>query len=164
MYFRVVRIPRILGDLKIVKHVNVIRIRRQNVLQRRLVAQVSSLCVPFRDTIEPFATFLLLACLEHPECRKSSVAFTNGFFLRGNLIVVRETRLDPIMSVTIGTGYSDGVGIDRSPSLTFATRLVADVCDVTCARFATSFTHRPLRHRARYIHDHKIVSFDIIIE
>ena len=31
-------------------------------------------------------------------------------------------------------------------------------------RFVTCITYVPLRHRARYIHDHVIVLFDIIVE
>jgi len=45
-----------------------------------------------------------------------------------------------------------------------ATRLLTAVVGITRARFITCITHKPLRHRARYIHDHMIVLFDINVE
>jgi hypothetical protein len=80
------------------------------------------------------------------------------------LLVVRETSLAPKISITFGAGLSDGGESARRRSHIIATRLVTDVCVISYALFVTHFTHKPLPHRARYIHDHMIVSFDVIIE
>ena len=50
------------------------------------------LSVLFTDFTGPFATFVLIASLEHSTGRTASLAFTNGFF-RGILLVVRETSM-----------------------------------------------------------------------
>jgi hypothetical protein len=78
--------------------------------------------------------------------------------------VVRENCLSPTMSITHGACDSDSGDGARRPSHTITTCVVTAVCDFTRAPFLTSFKHKSLRHRARYIHDHVIVLFDIIIE
>jgi hypothetical protein len=105
-----------------------------------------------------------MASLQYSTGRAASFALTNGFLIRCALFVVRETRLAPKMSIAFGAGDSDGGEGARRPSQTITAGLVTAVCGFTRARFVTLFTHKPLRHRARYIHDHVIVSFDIVIE
>jgi hypothetical protein len=78
--------------------------------------------------------------------------------------VVRETRLAPEMSITLCKGYSDGGENAGGARHAIATRLLTAVCGFTRASFFTRTTHKPLRHRARYIHDHVTVLFDIIVE
>jgi hypothetical protein len=56
----------------------------------------------------PFVTFILVASLERSTGRAASLALTNGFLIRGTVLVVRETRLAAGMSVTFGAGDSDG--------------------------------------------------------
>ena len=46
---------------------------------------------------------------------------------------------------------------------TIVKRLVTYVRNVSPTPFLTCFTYVHLRHRARYIHDHVILSFDIVI-
>jgi len=100
---------------------------------------------------------MLIASLVHSTGRTASLSFTNGFFLCGDLLVVRLARE---MSVTFGIGYSD-VGYNaRMPRHTVGTRLDADVCDNSLHDLLHTL-HNLLRHRARYIDDHVIVSFDI---
>ena len=91
---------------------------------------------------------MFIASLEHPTGRVVSLAPINGFFIPGALLVVREIRLAPEMSITFSAGDSDiGEGA-RTPSHTIATRLVSDVFGITCARFVTRFIHK-IRHRGR---------------
>ena len=78
--------------------------------------------------------------------------------------MVRETRLAPKMSITFGAGYSDGGEGARRPSHTIATLLVEDVCGITYAHFVKRFTHKSLRHLARYCYDQVMVSLDIILQ
>ena len=78
--------------------------------------------------------------------------------------MVRETRLTNEMSITLGAGNSDGGESARGTRHTIATYLVAAMCGFTRARFVTCITHKPIRRRASYIHDHVIVLFDIVVE
>ena len=78
--------------------------------------------------------------------------------------MVRETRYSPEMPITLGAGNSDVGEFSRCARHTIATCLLAAVGGFTRARFVTCIKHKPLRHRARYIHDHVIVLFDIIVE
>jgi len=94
----------------------------------------------------------------------TSLALANRILIRGTLFVVRETRLAPEMSITLGAGNSDGGDGVRGARHTIATCKVAAVGGFTRARFVTCITHKPLRPRARYIHDHVVVLFDIIVE
>ena len=121
------------------------------------------LSVLLTDFTEPFATYVIIASLQHSTGCAASLSFTNVFFLCGALLVFSGTCLAPKISVTNGAGDSDVGEGARWPSHTVATRLVADVCDITCTRLVTRFTHKLFRHRARHIHDHVIVPFDIII-
>jgi hypothetical protein len=75
-----------------------------------------------------------------------------------------EKRTAPIVSLAFGAVDSDVGEGARSARHTIATLLVADVGDVMCAPFVTSFTHILLRHSARHIRDHVIVSFHIIVQ
>jgi len=122
------------------------------------------LSVQFTDYTEPFATFVLIASLEHSTGRTVSLALTNGFLIRCVLLVVRETLLAPKISITFGAGISNGGEVKRRPSHTMATHLFADVCVIPCVWFVTRFTNKRLRHRARSIHDQVMVSFDIFLE
>ena len=165
MCFCRVGIPHILCGLKIIKYVqNLDCISRQNDLQSSHIVHMTNLSVLYTDYTIAFATFMLRASLEHSKGRAASLAHTNGFLIRGALLVVRETHLAPKMSITFAVGNYDGGKVIWSPSHTIATRLVTAVCGISCAQFVTRFTHKPLRHRARYIHDHVIVPFDIVIE
>ena len=58
---------------------------------------------------------------EGPTPSAISPAFTNGFLIRGALLVVRETCLDPEMSITFGAGDSDGGECARGARHTIAT-------------------------------------------
>ena len=60
--------------------------------------------------------------------------------------------------------YSDGCENKWGARHAIATLLLTAVCGFPRARFVTRVTHKPLRHRARYIKDHVIVLFDIIVE
>ena len=78
--------------------------------------------------------------------------------------MVRETRLAPEMSITLGAANSDGGEGARKARHTIATYLLTAVGGITRARIVTRITCVLLRHSARYIHDHVIVLFDIIVE
>jgi len=78
--------------------------------------------------------------------------------------VVRETRLAPEMPITLCAGYSDGCENKWGSRHAIATLILTAMCGFTRARLVTRVTHKPLRHRARYINDHVIVLFDIIVE
>ena len=60
------------------------------------------------DFTVPFATFMLRASLEQSTSRAASLVLTNGFFIRGVLLVVRETRLAPKTCITFGADDSEG--------------------------------------------------------
>ena len=87
----------------------------------------------------------------------TSLAQINRFPIRRTLFVVRETRLAPEMSITLGAGNSDGGESARGARHTIATCLLTAVCGLTRARLVTCITNRPLRYCARYIHDHVIL-------
>ena len=78
--------------------------------------------------------------------------------------MVRETRLAPEMSITLCTGHSDRVLDAGWDSNAIATPLLKAVGGKTRARIFTCITYIFFRHRARYIHDHVLVLFDIIVE
>ena len=86
------------------------------------------------------------------------------YFLFDVHFVVRETRLAPKMSITLGAGNSYGGEGARGARLTVTKCLVTAMCGFIRARFVACITYILLRHRARYIHDHVIVLFDIIVE
>ena len=109
-------------------------------------------------------TFKVSARQEGPTRSATSPAFTNGFLIRGALLVIRETRLAPKMTITFGPGDSDGEEGARGTGHTIATRLVTHVCNVSSTPVVTCFTHVPSRHDTRQVYDHMIVSFDIIVE
>ena len=93
-----------------------------------------------------------------------SLALANIFLIRRDLFVVRETLLAPEMSITLGAGNSDiGEGA-RGAHYTIATYMVTAVGGLTRAQFVTCIKYVLLPHRARYIHDHVIVLFEIIVE
>jgi hypothetical protein len=156
MWLCIIGIPLILCSLEIIKYVQyLVCISRQNVLQRSHSTDSNLSVLLTRVTIQ-FATFMFVS-LEHSTGRAAFLALTNRFLIRGALLTVREARLAPKMSVTFGAGYFNcGKGAQR-PSHTIAAGLVTTVCDFTCARFVTCFTHKPFRRRARYIHDHVIM-------
>ena len=69
MYIRLVRIQRILGLFEIVKHVEyLICIRRQNVLYRPHLAQVSYISVLVIDFTLSLITFAFYACHMRSTC------------------------------------------------------------------------------------------------
>jgi len=111
-----------------------------------------------------FATVLRHASRGRSTVRATSLALTNGFLILGVLHMVREILLAHKTSITFSAVYSEGREIARRPSHTITTCLVTAMYGVSSACFVTCFTHVLLRHRARYIHDHVIVPFDIIIE
>jgi hypothetical protein len=78
--------------------------------------------------------------------------------------MVRKTRLALEMSITLRARYSDSCDNTRRARRAIATRLLTAVGCITRARFSTYITYILFRHRARYIHDHVIVLFDIIVE
>ena len=91
-------------------------------------------------------------------------AFTKGSLIRCALLVVSQTRLAPDLSITSRAGDFDGGEGKRGARHIIATRFVTHVCNVSPTPFVTCITYVLLHHRARYIHDHVIVSFDIIVE
>jgi len=101
---------------------------------------------------------------EGPTRSATLPAFTNGFLIRCALLVVRETRLAPKMSITFGAGDSDGGEDARGARHTIATRLVTHVRNFSRTFFVTCFTHVLLRHRFPYIHESVTVSIDIVLE
>ena len=133
-------------------------------IQRPLTTQMTKLSVLLTRRTIPFATFTLGNSLEHSTCLVSSLMLAKWYLIQGRLLYVRETHLAPKMSITFGSLDSDVGKGARRPSLTNTTFLVTAVWVFTCPGFIIRFTHKPLRHPARYIHDHVIVSFDIIIE
>ena len=78
--------------------------------------------------------------------------------------MVRETLLAPEMSITLSAGNSDGGEGARGASHTIATFMFTAMCGITRTRLFTCITYILLRHRGRYIHDHVIVLFDIIVK
>ena len=68
------------------------------------------------------------------------------------------------MSITLGAGYSEAREFERGARHTIAICMLTAVGGFTAARFVTCITYILLRHRARYIHDHVILLFDIIVE
>jgi len=68
------------------------------------------------------------------------------------------------MSITLCARYSDGSENIRRARHAIATRLLTAVGGINRARFLTCITYLLYRHRARYIHDHVIVLFNIIVE
>jgi len=94
----------------------------------------------------------------------TSLTLANRFLIRGTLFVVRKTRSAPVISITLCTGYSDSGENTPRACHTIATRLLTAVGGIIRARFVTCITYLLFRHRARYIHDHVIVLFNIIVE
>jgi len=82
---------------------------------------MTHLFVLFRDLTVPFGTFVIIASVEHFTGRAALPSLTNGCFLRGALLVARETCLVPEMSLTFDARYSDGGEGARMPSHTGAT-------------------------------------------
>ena len=109
MCFCSVGIPLILGGLKIIKYVQyLVCIRRQNVLQRSHIAQVSYITFLVTDFTISLITIMVYARLEFPTRSAKSHAFTIGILIRGSLLVVGETSLAPEMSISFGAGNYDG--------------------------------------------------------
>jgi len=103
-------------------------------------------------------TFMVSARHEGPTRSAISPAFTNGFLVRRTLWFAKHVW--PLKCLTLH-GILTSVKTRRARH-TIATRLVAAMCGFTRAQFVTCITHKPLRHRARYIPDHVIVLFDIV--
>ena len=78
--------------------------------------------------------------------------------------MVRKRGLAPEMSIKLCASYSDGSENTRRTRHAIATRLLTAVVGITRARNFTCITYILFRHRARYIHHHVIVLFDIIVE
>jgi hypothetical protein len=78
--------------------------------------------------------------------------------------MIRETSVAPEMSITLCARYSETCVNTWRARHAIATRLLKAVGGITRARFFTCITYILFRHRARYIHDHVIVLFDIIVE
>jgi hypothetical protein len=55
-----------------------------------------------------FVTVVRHASYERSTGRAASLALINGFFIRGAVLVLREKRLIPKMSIAFGVGDSDG--------------------------------------------------------
>ena len=91
------------------------------------------LSVLVRDTTVPFASYMILAYLEHSTFRAASISFPDEFFLRIALFMVRKKCLAPKVSDTFSAGYSDGRKDSQRTSHTVAFRLVTDACDITSA-------------------------------
>jgi hypothetical protein len=122
---------------------------------------MSNLSVLFTSITIPLDAFMLYASHERSKCREASFALKNGFLILGGLLMVRETRLAPNVSITFGAGDSDGEGA-RRPRQSLHVR--SQRCVASLAHDVTRFTHVLLRHGTRHIHDDVIVSFDIIVE
>ena len=82
-----------------------------------------------------FAKFMLIASLEHSTGRAASLALTNEFLIRGAMLMVRETRLVPEMSITFGAGDSDGRNCILWDRHTITAGMVTAVCSFSSARF-----------------------------
>ena len=61
-------------------------------------------------------------------------------------------------------GYLTAENAHGGARNTIATCLLTAMCGFTREPFVTYITYVLLRHRARYIHDHVIVLFDIIVQ
>ena len=143
----------ILGGLKIIKYLDyIVRVSRQNVIQSSHIAQMSYHSVLFTRPTLPFATVVRHASRVRSTGRATSLALTYGFLIRGVLLVVRETRLAPKMSIKLGAGDSDGGEGARRPSHTITTCLVTEMCGVLHALLhalhSTSSPSRPLYSRS----------------
>ena len=77
--------------------------------------------------------------------------------------MVREIWGASKMSVAFVAGDSDLRVRARRTGRAIATRLVTDVCDVTCTRLITTFTHILLGHDGRKFDNHVIMSFDVVV-
>jgi len=77
---------------------------------------------------------------EGPTRSAISPASINGILIRRTLFVVRETRLDPKISITFGAGNSDSGEGARGARHTIATRLVTHVRNVSPVPFLACFT------------------------
>ena len=78
--------------------------------------------------------------------------------------MIRETRMAPEMSITLCTRYSHASVNFWGDRHAIATRQITAVGGSSRARILKCIIYEPLSHRARYIHDHAIVLFDIILE
>jgi len=67
------------------------------------------------------------------------------------------------MSITVVAGDSNVGERARRAGHEVATRLVADVRDVSCTCFVAPFTHVLSIHGTGKVNDHVIMSFDIIV-
>jgi len=77
--------------------------------------------------------------------------------------MVRETRLAPEMSINSAQGILTAKKAHGGLAIQ-SVHVWSQLCGVGSARFVTCFTHVRFRHGTRYIHDHVIVSFDIIVD
>jgi len=125
------------------------------------MAYVSFLVTDFTIAL---ITFMVSALHEGPTLSTTSPALTDSFLVRRAMFVVRETRVTTVMTITPCARNSEFGEIARVARHTIATCLVTAMCGITRARFVTCITIILNRHRVRYIHDHVIVLFDVIVQ
>ena len=101
MCFCRVRLPLILGGLEIIKYIKyIVRVRRQNILERSHKTYINYIYFLFTNFTKSLIIFMVSARHEDPTRSATSPALTNGFLIRGNKLIFRETRLAPKMFVT----------------------------------------------------------------
>jgi len=91
MFFCRVRMPLILRGLKIIKYMQyIVRVSRQNVLQRSHKTQVAHISVLVTDFTISLITFMVSARHEGPTRSAISPAFTHGFLIRSTLCFAQQ--------------------------------------------------------------------------
>ena len=163
MSFCCVRIPLILGGLKIIKYIEfTVRVTRQNVLERSYKLETAYISFQVTDFTISLITFMVSARHDDPTSSTTMSPLTNGFLMIGSLWFAKQAfQLKYVLHSEQGILTAVKAHGVRH---TIVKRLVTYVRNVSPTHFLTCFIYVLLRHHARYIHDHVIVSFDIVIE
>ena len=144
----------ILGRFKIVEYVQyLITCREQRVLQRSHITQVTYFFVLFTAVAETLVTLVIVVCNDPSACRTAPLPFTYRFLLRGELLVVHETRAASEIPVTFGADLANIRERAWRASHVVAKRLIAGVRDIAFTRFVARFTHtyRPGMAAVRFV-------------
>ena len=108
-----------------------------------------------------------MICEGHEPSTRRATPFTYAyrFFRCGAIpLLFGEKRVASKMSVPFDAGNSNFGDCARNAGHAVATRLVADVCDVTYTRLVATVTHLLSGRGSSKFSDHMIVSFSIIIK
>ena len=116
------------------------------------------------EDTEFVVTFVLYARHEPSARLATPLTFAHRFPIRCASLVFRETRGVSKVPMAVVAGDSNLPECARRTNPAIATRLVADVRDVTFTRLAASFTHIPFRHGTGKFRYGVIISFDLIIK